>query len=295
MTLKDQCKKYKRILRFYLIKAIVDEIMRKPVTILPKIKRLLMKIFPLLFKKEMGRAATLLPPEFNAEKEQIITGMANNQISTLLEVFCYEKLIENDPKFIKIEGLENLQNAYEKHGTFVILSAHFGNWEIISYTLAKMGYKMNVIARPQAENQMTRLMNSFREKRGIEVVMENNIAESIKRLHKGEIVGLLSDLNAREWGYQTEFFGRAASFYSAPVILSVRGRAPLIPSFSERQKDGSHILRFEEPIEWEKGESMLARIHKYVIRYENEFRRRPDQWCWFHERYEHFDLGKKPK
>ena len=116
MTLKDKFKKYKRIVRFYLIKAIIDAIIRQPVSVLPRIKRLLLKIFPAIFKKETARASELLPKEFERQKEHILAGMSENQISTLLEVFCYEKLLENDPKFIKIEGLENLQKAYEKYG-----------------------------------------------------------------------------------------------------------------------------------------------------------------------------------
>lgn len=292
MTLKDRFKKYKRILRFYIIKAVIDSIIRQPVRVLPKIKRLLLKFFSMIFRTELSIASNLLPEEFRSRKAQILKGMAENQVSTLLEVFCYEKLLESNPNYIKIEGLENLEKAYKEHGSFIILSAHFGNWEIIGYTIAKLGYKMNVIARPQAETQMTKLMNSFREKRNIDVIMKNNIKESIRRLRSGEIVGLLSDLNAREWGYQTEFFGKKASFYNVPVILSMRAKSPIIPSFAERQADGTQIIRFEEPIIWTKGESMVDRIRKYVERYERAFRRRPDQWCWFHNRYEHSELGR---
>jgi KDO2-lipid IV(A) lauroyltransferase len=155
-----------------------------------------------------------------------------------------------------------------------------------------MGYKMNVVARPQAVNQMTEFMNGFRERRGVKVIMKNNILESLKSLNKGECIGMLSDLNAREWGYQVNFFGKKASFYNAPVILSIRGKAPIIPTFTERSPDGKLTIRFEEPISWEKGESMVERIQKYVKRYENAFRRRPDLWCWFHERYKHSELGR---
>ena len=189
-------------------------------------------------------------------------------------------------------GREHLEEATRKGKGIIILSAHFGNWEVMGYELRKMGLPLHVLARPQAVNQMTEFMNSFRERRGVKVIMEKSITESLKLLHQGKTVGMLSDLNAREWGYQVEFFGRNASFYSSPVILSVRSGAPLIPSFTERQRDGSLLLRFEAPITWEKGESMRQRVQKYVRRYEEAFRRRPDHWCWFHERYEHAALGR---
>jgi KDO2-lipid IV(A) lauroyltransferase len=292
MTNKDKFKQFKRWIRFYLIRLVVFAITRYPASKLPKIKQLLKKAFHLFFQKEKKKAMELIPAEFSSKKDKIIDKMMDNQILTLLEVFFYEKLISSNPDYIKIEGLDIIKEAYQKHGSFIILSAHFGNWEIMGYTLAKLGYKMNVIAREQADNQMTKFMNSFRENRDVEVIMKNNIIESIKRVKKGEIVGLLSDLNAREWGYQTTFFGKKASFYNAPVILSMRGKAPLIPSFVERQKDGTQLIRFEKPIEWKKGTKMSEKIRQYVERYESAFRRRPDLWCWFHPRYDHAELGR---
>ncbi len=288
----DQIKKIKRTLRFYLIRALVNQMTRLPATSVPKLKRLIKKVFNLVFAREIAKAEKLLPAEFADKKGEILKGMADNQVSTLLEVFFYEKLLEHDPDFISIEGLEHLEEACRNQKGFIILSAHFGNWEVMGYTLSRLGYPLHVMARPQAVNQMTDFMNSFRERRNVRVIMENAMPECLKLLSQGKTVGLLSDLNAREWGYQVEFFNRTASFYSAPVILSVRSGAPLIPSFAERLKNGRLKLRFEAPITWEKGETMRQRIQKYVRRYEDAFRRNPDHWCWFHERYLHAELGR---
>ncbi|GAB4271128.1 MAG: hypothetical protein Kow0029_08470 [Candidatus Rifleibacteriota bacterium] len=292
MTFKDKLKKAKRTMRFYLIKGLVERMTRLPVSSLPKLQRLFLKVFPLFFKKEMQRAERLLPDEFTPRKQEILDGMLKNQIATILEVIFYEKIKAANPDFIKINGKEILEQAVKDHGSFIILSAHFGNWEIIGYELAGMGYQMNVVARPQAVNQMTEFMNSFREKRGVNVIMGNNIIESLKLIKRKKVVGLLSDLNAREWGYQVEFFGRTASFYNAPIILSTRGKVPLIPSFAERQKDGTQIIRFENPVEFNEEASMSEKVKAYVSRYEQAFRRKPEQWCWFHERYLHAELGR---
>lgn len=290
--LRDDLKQLKRTVRFYLIRGLVDAMTRLPATAVPKLKRLLLKVFPLFFTRELKRADELLPGEFAADKDRILRKMAENQVLTLLEVLFYEKLLAHDPNFITVIGKEHLEEAVRHGKGMIILSAHFGNWEVMGYELARMGLPLNVLARAQAVNQMTEFMNSFRERRGINVIMENSMSASLKLLSQGKNVGLLSDLNAREWGYQTEFFGRNASFYNAPVIMSVRSGAPLIPAFTERQPDGRLILRFEAPIVWEKGESMRQRVRKYVERYERAFRRRPDLWCWFHERYEHAALGR---
>jgi KDO2-lipid IV(A) lauroyltransferase len=293
MTLKDQLKQLKRAIRYYFLKALIDAITCLPVRSMKKLQRLLCKIFPFFFAREIARTRELLPAEFKGQQTQIIKGMLKNQVATLLEVFFYEKLKEQQTNFVTIIGEENLKKAVEEYGTFIILSAHFGNWELIGYELTRLGYPLYVVARPQAVNQMTRLINSYREKRGSKVIMGNNIIESLKLIKKKQVVGIVSDLNAREWGYQVKFFDRTASFYNAPIILSDRGKAPLIPAFAERQPDGRQVIRFEKPVTWGESASMSEKIQAYVKRYEKEFRRRPDQWCWFHERYQHAELGRK--
>jgi KDO2-lipid IV(A) lauroyltransferase len=293
MTVRDQLKQIRRTLRFFAIKALIDLITLLNVKKLPKLQRLFEKIFPIFFSAQIKRARQLLPEEFINRQDQIIQGMIKNQVATILEVFFYDKLKKYKTGFVEIHGKENLLKAIKNSGNFIILSAHFGNWELIAYELADMGFTMNVVARPSAINQMTKLINSYREKRGCNVIMGNNLIESLKLLKRKKIVGLLSDLNAREWGYQVNFFGRNASFYNAPVILCERGKAPLIPAFAERQKDGHQIIRFEKPVTWPKNASMQEKVSAYVERYENAFRRRPDLWCWFHERYEHAELGRQ--
>jgi len=289
--MRDQLKKTKRTLRAWLIKGLVSMMTRLEVRAVPKLKRLLLKVFPLIFSKEIQRARELLPAEFADRKDAIIAGMAENQVMTLLEVFFYEKLLAADPEFVQIEGRENIEEALAGKRGIIILSGHFGNWEVMGYTLTKMGIPMHVMARAQAVDQMTAFMNSFREKRGEIVIMDNTIPAALK-LFQNKTVGLLADLNARERGYQVRFFGRAASFYSAPVLLALRSRAPLIPSFAERQKNGRLLLRFEKPVEFDRSASMCSNIQRYVDRYEAAYRRRPDLWCWFHERYEFAGLGR---
>ncbi|PKL48039.1 MAG: hypothetical protein CVV42_11185 [Candidatus Riflebacteria bacterium HGW-Riflebacteria-2] len=290
--MRDHLKKIKRTLRARLVKWLVTMMTRLDVTAIPKLKRLLLKVFPLIFAKEIKRARELLPAEFADRKDEIIAGMASNQVMTLLEVFFYEKLLAADPDFVQIEGRENIEEALAGKRGIIILSGHFGNWEVMGYTLTKMGIPMHVMARAQAVDQMTEFMNSFRERRGEVVIMDNTIPTALKLLAQNKTVGLLSDLNARERGFQVRFFGRNASFYSAPVLMALRSRAPLIPSFAERQKNGRLLLRFEKPVIFDRSQSMRDNIQRYVDRYEEAYRRRPDLWCWFHERYEFASLGR---
>ncbi len=295
-SLRERARKwYKtcvRQVRVVLVSRLASLIERQPVSRIPRIRALICNLLPLFFRHEEDRARKLLPQEFRSRAEEIIRGMKHNQVMNLLEIILYEKLHAAYPDYLRMDGEKILRDAYSRGRGMIMLSGHFGNWELIGYHLAAIGLPMNVIARPQAVDGMTRLMNEFRERRNCTVLMDNNLSSAFRLLKNGKVIGIVSDLNARERGFQVPFFGRTASFYPTPVILSVRSGAPLIPIFIERQPDGRHIIRVEPEIVWEAGESMVHRIGKYVSRFEAAFRRRPDQWVWFHERYAHAELGR---
>ncbi|MBF0498618.1 MAG: lysophospholipid acyltransferase family protein [Candidatus Riflebacteria bacterium] len=290
--MRDQFKRFRRTARYFVVLAVVRLIQRQPASALPRLERLLKKLITPFYAHEKQRTIELLPVEFADRCSEIIDGMMHNQICNLLEMILLEKLVASDPDFITLDGREHLDAAQASGKGAIILTAHFGNWELIAYNLVAMGWPLHVIVRPQAIDRMTQLMNEFREKRGVHVLMKDNLTASLKILQERGLVGIVSDLNAREWGYQVPFFGRAASFYPTPIILSQRSGAPLLPAFIERDHRGRHHIRIENPIIFDRSEPMQERVKRYVERYEAAFRRRPDQWVWFHERYRHVDLGR---
>ena len=290
--IKDCLKKIRRTLRFYLIKALVESMALLPTSKIGKLKLLFIKLIKIFGKKECQRAEEFLPKEFEDRKKEIIHGMIENQALTLLEIIFYDKLMKDNPNFCRFEGLGFIEELQKNGKVPCILAGHFCNWEVLAYELIRAGLDMTVIARPNNLDQMTDFINNIRAKHGVKVVMHNNIIEGIKLLKSGKSVGIVADLNAREWGYQVDFFGRNASFYSAPAIISVRSKMPLVPVFAERQPDGCLLMNVYKPIEWESGESMKDRVQKVAKVYEAEYRKRPDLWCWFHDRYSFAEMGK---
>lgn len=292
-TWRDRFKTFRRNARAWLVELLYRQLVRLPASAVPRLARLFRKVMSFIFRKQIRRAGELLPAEFSDRREAILKGMEKNQVLNLLEIFFYEKLLEADPGFITVSGREHLAAALSRGKGIILLASHFGNWELIGYTLARLGYPIYAIARPQAVNRMTEFMNSFRENRGIKILMDNSLATSLRTLRKNGIIGVLADLNARERGYLATFFGRAASYYHTPILLSQRSGAPLIPVFDERDEAGRHHIRFEPPVEYRPEAPMPERVAAYVARYEAAFRRRPDLWVWFHERYEHAELGRR--
>lgn len=289
---REQIKTIRRTIRFYLIKYFLRSIAQLPTSKIPKLKKLLLKAFFLLGKKEVEKARRQIPEEFAANKERLIYNMMENSVMTILEILFYDKITKENPNYCKFKNWEIIENILKNGQVPCFLTAHFGNWEVLGYELVKAGIDLSVIARANNLNKMTEFINSFRNKHGMKVIMQNNILEATRLLKQKKPVAILADLNARKDGYQVDFFGHNASFYSAPVIISVRSKMPLVPIFAERQPDGTFIMEVQEPIQWEKGESMRDRVQKIAKIYEKEFTKRPDLWCWYHARYEHAEQGK---
>jgi len=292
LSWRDRFKQARRAARYWLVLSLVRLIENGPASRLPKLRRLLLKIMPLVFARELQRARELLPAEFAAQTDAILEGMTFNQVTSILEVFLYEKLLAADAQFITVEGREHLDAARQAGRGIIILSGHYGSWELVAYTLIKLGYELHAIVRPQALNAMTELINGFRERRGVKVLMDNNLPSALKRLKKGGVVGIVSDLNARERGYRVSFFGREASFYHTPIILAERTGAGLFPVSIERQTGGRHVIRIDPALSWDNSLPMPAKVQVYVNAFERIIRRRPDHWVWFHERYRHAELGR---
>ena len=292
MNIKEKLKTIRRNMRYYFIRLVVAMIQAIPYSKLNRLKLLFIKAIKLFGAKEIKKAYNLLPEEFSSRKEQIIDGMVDNIASIIIEFICYDKIVENNPDFCKFENWEIIENIQKEGKVPLLLVGHFCNWEVLGFELAKAGLNLTAIARQNSCPKMTELINGIRAKHNLKVVMQNNIHEAIKLLNHNKPVAILSDLNAKEWGYQVEFFGRTASFYSAPVIISTRSKMPLIPIFPERQPNGNIIIKVKEPIVWKANESMRDKIQKYAKVYEEEFRKRPDLWLWIHDKYRAADRGK---
>ena len=65
---------------------------------------------------------------------------------TLLEALHLPGLTKEElARRIEIEGIENLHKAVAKNKGVLILTAHFGNWEIMSVAMGMMGYTGNAV------------------------------------------------------------------------------------------------------------------------------------------------------
>lgn len=189
-------------------------------------------------------------------------------------------------KYIKIHNIERVDRASKNPNGMILVSAHFGNWELVCVSAVYKGYPMYMIARDQKMKRLNELLNVLREMKGNFVIRKGMDIKNVFRvLHAGKCVGLLGDQNAGANGQLANLFGRPASVAVGPYRFAQKCGAWVLPAFVHRVKGPYHEVVLEEPLEIKEGEDLLPYIQRYNDLLEKNIRNHPEQWFWMHKRW----------
>lgn len=184
---------------------------------------------------------------------------------------------------VRFEGRENLDRALSLGKGVLLLTAHFGNWELLGAALAACGYKVNAIVRELRVKRLDRLVNELRSAAGFRpLYRERGLKSALLSLKRNQILALLADIDTKSEGVFVDFFGRPAYTPAGPALISMKTGAPIIPAFIVREGKG-HRVFIGEPIR-PTGDvrSDTQRLTEVV---EGFIRRHPHQWIWMHRRW----------
>ncbi|MCX5693437.1 MAG: ELM1/GtrOC1 family putative glycosyltransferase [Candidatus Omnitrophica bacterium] len=191
---------------------------------------------------------------------------------------------------VKLENADKIKTAMEKGRGVILLTAHFGNWEISSLAASLNGYTMSVFAREQKYKRLNNLLNQFRQSTGCRVITKGfSVKDIIKTLNNNGIVGMLSDQDAGANGVFVNFFNRPASTAQGAVAFSSKTGSQILPSFIRRFGIDKHIARAGDPFELvntgNKERDMKENLQKITDILEDRIRKFPEQWLWSHKRW----------
>jgi Kdo2-lipid IVA lauroyltransferase/acyltransferase len=227
---------------------------------------------------------SVIAPERNGRG--LIRRIFVEQTRNYVEIFAIPRL---DKKRLlaelRTEGWEHVARAYEKGKGVIFASAHLGPVSVVGQMLLAHGYP---VALPiEAErSDFQRAVNRARGGGGLQLIRTESSRGIFRVLREGKMLGILADRAVTGVGERVEFFGREALLPSAPVVLSMRTGAPLVPAFAGRS-DGVLTASFEPPIEIPNTGDREADVREGVQRFarvlEEYVRRAPDQWTVFED------------
>ena len=176
----------------------------------------------------------------------------------------------------------------------IIITPHLGNWEWLAAYLVQhgrapgQGYAGAVVGRLRRRDPLAAFQKAQRARAGVETLpQDTHPRELVRRLARGEIVGLLPDVEvSRLAGARMPFLGREALVMTAPAALARAAKRPLLPAACLRQPDGTYTLTFADPIAPPTDKpGTLAVTRAWVDVFEGWIRAHPEQWLWAHDRW----------
>ncbi len=171
----------------------------------------------------------------------------------------------------------------------IILSAHFGNWEIVTLGCSLNGAPMTSIAMPMKNPFANRALNRLRERTGSEIATRKGaIRHVIKALRGGRCTAMLVDQNTlpEEGGIFVPFFGLSVPVSKAAGYLWSRTNAKILVSWCIPDENGIYTVYARPPLPAE-GESpttedITARV---TAELETVIRENPNYWLWSYKRW----------
>jgi KDO2-lipid IV(A) lauroyltransferase len=224
------------------------------------------------------------------EREQIVRQVFVHFAKSLMEFLVADGLSVDDlRRMVRVVGEEHLRWCAEQGRGTLLITAHYGNWEIAARYLTQcVGYPLSVVARDADDAPTALLVNRIREQGGYRVLSKGQAVRGIlQALRRNEMVAMLPDQNAGD--VFVPFFGRLAGTVAGPALLALRTGAPILPVFCTRQPDDSFLCELLPPLLIQPSENKARDVTETMARItaiiEQQIRKHPAQWLWLHNRW----------
>jgi KDO2-lipid IV(A) lauroyltransferase len=184
-------------------------------------------------------------------------------------------------------------DAHKEGKGVVLLSAHYGAWELMASSLSlALNEKLVVVAQRQRNLRVNNLVDAIRGRFGCTVVhMGITTRRLFQALRDGRTVGMLGDQSGPRESEFVPFFGRHAATHRGPASFALKSGAPLV-FFALVRKDDDTYDAWMEKIDFSdlreyNPESVRELTRRHVAVLERWIRMHPDHWLWMHKRWKH--------
>ena len=217
-------------------------------------------------------------------------------LSLLKELLQFRFLsLQQKKDIVRVEGAPLLMAAYAAGKGALILTGHFGNFEVSTVAgvehFPQIKGHIHFLRRPIKPRWLSDLLTNRFKKAGFGVVgRRGSLEEIVETLERGDAIVFPFDQYARRpEGIEVEFFGYAAGTYKSMALIALATGAPVLPAASWREPDGTHVLRFLPPLTPIVDDDVGAEIKRNTRAFNQALElaivRHPEQWWWMHRRW----------
>ena len=234
-------------------------------------------------------------PDWSTER---IESVAKHSIQHMFQLFMVDSMVtprriteSSWPRYVRIGELPRTLERLVKGQPAIFITGHCGNWELLGYSLAVIGYPLHALARPLDNPLLNRWVMGIREERGMRIITKWGATPVLQEiLSSGGWVAFIADQNAGDQGLFVPFFGRLASSYKSIGLLAMRYNIPIVAGVARRlggrfQYELS-CADFITPDDWADRDDPLFYITaRFNHAMEQMIRTAPEQYLWVHRRW----------
>jgi len=282
-----------------LLNAVVRVLERVPTPLLAGALESLFSVASFVDRRHRGYARINLGIAFpgigDRDARRIIHRMYRGMGTCLAEVIRMGRMDRNYlERHVRIEGAEHLDKSRRETGLgCILMTGHFGNWELFAHVLSLLLEPISVVARSRESGVLDRAITERRKLSGNRVIRRDRAARAILAALRGKThVGVLIDQDVPEGkGVFVPFFGVEASTTDGIARLALSTGANIHPAFIHREPERKfrHVLRFGPAIPMDRSADRETEVTALTARcneaLERAIRLGPSDWMWIHRRW----------
>ena len=242
-------------------------------------------------------------PDWNEQRIEHCARLSlQNMVMLAFEVLLTPRCITpmHWPQHLRLNNMaEVLKVLLEQQHGIIMITGHFGNWEIAGYTMATLGFPSVSVARPLDNPYLNEYIMGVRERTGQSILYKKGATMGMNEVldNKG-ILCFIADQDAGRKGLFVDFFGRPASTYKSIALMARTHNVPVVVGYGKRVADGFQfevgVQRIIWPTEWAGQEDEVHWLtQEFSHELETVIRSAPEQYLWLHRRWKHRPDGTK--
>jgi Kdo2-lipid IVA lauroyltransferase/acyltransferase len=231
------------------------------------------------------------------EVDRIIFRMWQHLFRLVTEVIQFPRRLAGDRihAALQYENKNPAVCALTSGRPVILLSGHFGNWEMSIASFGIFGFKMAVVARALDNPYLDDWFRNFRESTGHSMIDKRGGSKKMNALlTQSKHLALLADQDAGQRGIFVDFFGTPASTFKSIALMAMEHDAIIVVGYSIRLPDRSHNnwVKFEmgcagavDPRDATSNDPVREITQKFTSALEQAVSRAPEQYFWVHRRW----------
>lgn len=195
-------------------------------------------------------------------------------------------------RYLTLKNFEPALKVLLENKGAIMLTGHYGNFELPGYLMATLGFNMVAVMRPLDNPFLNRHIVDVREEHGLSLLYKKGAAASMEKvLADGAILSFIADQDAGHKGVFVDFFGRKASTYRSIALVAREMKVPIIVGGARRTAWDSfhHEIEMQDiifPADWQgKDDEVVYITQRFSHALEQVIRKDPGQYLWLHRRW----------